>query len=137
MRSPDQPESTESLEGLLKGKVFFRIGEVAEICGLKPHVIRFWETEFSILVASKSRAGQRIYKQLDIENLLLIKHLLYTERYSIEGAKKAIQELRKEGALAKFRKEVQKTLLAPQTVLVRLKQLLAEIQTSKELVFKF
>ena len=93
-RMPDIPE-----------KMYFRIGDVADIVGVKPYVIRFWETEFPFLSPQKSQTGQRVYKKADVEVLLLIKHLLYQERYSIEGARKRIRELRKEGELEQFKKE--------------------------------
>lgn len=126
-----------SLEALLDGKVFFRIGEVAEICGLKPHVIRYWESEFALLSPPKSSTGQRVYQKQDIENLFLIKHLLYVERYSIEGARKRIQELRKEGHLSTFRKQVQGSMIGAKGAVYKLKQLLTEIQASPTWVFKF
>ena len=80
---------------LIPDRVFFRIGDVAEMLGLKPYVIRFWETEFPFLVPKKSNSGQRVYQRNHVEALALIKHLLYVERYSIEGAKMKLTELRK------------------------------------------
>ncbi len=75
-------------------KLFFRIGEVAELLEVKTYVLRFWETEFPMVSPQKSRSGQRVYRKKDVEMLLLIKHLLYVERFSIEGARKRIRELR-------------------------------------------
>jgi DNA-binding transcriptional MerR regulator len=75
-------------------KLFFRIGEVAELLEVKTYVLRFWETEFPMVSPSKSRSGQRVYRKKDVEMLLLIKHLLYVERFSIEGARKRIRELK-------------------------------------------
>jgi DNA-binding transcriptional MerR regulator len=86
-------------------RLYFRIGDVAELVGVKPYVLRYWETEFPIVAPTKSGTGQRVYRRTDVENLLLIKHLLYQERYSIEGAKKRIRELRKEGELKAFREQ--------------------------------
>lgn len=83
----------ESLS-LIPEKLFFRIGEVAELLDVRTYVLRFWETEFPMVSPSKSRAGQRVYRKKDVEMLLLIKHLLYVERFSIEGARKRIRELR-------------------------------------------
>lgn len=76
-------------------KLFFRIGDVAEILRVKPYVLRYWETEFPYLSPTKSNSGQRLYKRGDVKLLQLIKHLLYTERYSIEGARNRLKELRK------------------------------------------
>jgi DNA-binding transcriptional MerR regulator len=90
-------------------RLFFRIGDVAELLGVKPYVLRFWETEFPFLSPEKSATGQRVYKRSDVETLAIIKHLLYSERYSIEGAIKKIRELRKEGEYKTARKEVVQT----------------------------
>lgn len=83
----------------IPNKLFFRIGEVGELLGLKTYVLRFWETEFPMIQPSKSKTGQRVYRKKDVELLCLIKHLLYVERFSIEGAKKKIRELKREGGL--------------------------------------
>jgi DNA-binding transcriptional MerR regulator len=74
-------------------KSYYRIGEVARITGVKPYVLRYWETEFKSIVPPKSRSKQRMYRRKDIENILLIKHLLYRERFTIEGARKRLAEL--------------------------------------------
>lgn len=71
-------------------KLFFKIGEVAEIAGIKPHVLRFWESEFGILKPVKSRTGHRIYRKKDVETVLQIRRLLYEEGYTISGAKKKL-----------------------------------------------
>jgi DNA-binding transcriptional MerR regulator len=69
-------------------KLFYRIGDVSEISGIKPHVLRYWESEFSGLHPRKNRSGQRIYERRDVELILEIKKLLYEQRYTISGAKK-------------------------------------------------
>jgi DNA-binding transcriptional MerR regulator len=71
-------------------KLFYRIGDVAEITGIKPHVLRYWETEFSGLHPRKNRSGQRIYERRDVELILEIKRLLYEQRYTISGARKLL-----------------------------------------------
>ncbi len=76
----------------LPQKLYFRIGEVARLLDVKPHVIRFWEREFKSLKPKKSAAGQRIFNRRDVERLGLIKHLLYTERFTLEGARKHLRE---------------------------------------------
>ena len=86
-------------------RMYFRIRDVADLLEVKPYVLRYWETEFSIVSPEKSATGQRVYRKSDVENLVLIKHLLYGERYSIEGAKKRIKELRKEGEFKAFKTE--------------------------------
>jgi DNA-binding transcriptional MerR regulator len=71
----------------LASKPFFKIGEVAKLVGVKPHVIRYWEAEFPSLAPKKNPSGQRIYVQADIETIVEIKNLLYNKRYTISGAK--------------------------------------------------
>jgi DNA-binding transcriptional MerR regulator len=85
-------------------RMFFKIGEVAKIIGVKSYVLRYWETEFAFLNPQKSDNLQRMYNKKDVENCLLIKHLLYDKRYSIEGARKRISELRRSGQLGQERK---------------------------------
>lgn len=84
---------------LIPSRTFFRIGDVATIIGVKPYVIRFWEGEFPFLAPDKASSGQRVYRRSQIESLILVKHLLHVERYSIEGAKKRLTELRKQAKL--------------------------------------
>lgn len=72
---------------LLAGKPFLKIGEVAKLTGVKPHVLRYWESEFPSLKPKKNPSGQRIYAKADVEAIVEIKNLLYNERYTISGAK--------------------------------------------------
>jgi DNA-binding transcriptional MerR regulator len=76
----------------LPDKLYFKIGEVAKLVGVKPYVLRYWETEFSILRPGKTRSMHRLYRRKDVETLLEIRRLLYTERYTIEGAKRRLRE---------------------------------------------
>jgi DNA-binding transcriptional MerR regulator len=69
-------------------KLYFRIGEVARLAGIKPYVLRFWETEFPSLGPKKSGTGHRLYRRKDVQLVLDIKTLLYEKRYTIEGARK-------------------------------------------------
>jgi len=77
-------------------KLFFKIGEVSRITGVKSHVLRYWETEFPALNPPKNRAAQRAYRKKDIETILQIKTLLYEENYTISGARKRLREMRSE-----------------------------------------
>ena len=72
-------------------KLYFRIGEVSRLAGIKPYVLRFWETEFSSLGPKKSGKGHRLYRRKDVELVLEIKRLLYDKRYTIEGARKYLE----------------------------------------------
>jgi DNA-binding transcriptional MerR regulator len=92
-------------------KLYFKIGEVSELLGVEPYVLRFWETEFSHLTPKKSGTGHRLYRKKDVELLLRIKHLLYEKRFTIEGARQTLQA---EGRSSKTKvsKRAQKELFA-------------------------
>jgi DNA-binding transcriptional MerR regulator len=72
-------------------KLFFRIGEVAGLVGVEPHVLRYWEREFRSIRPTKSAKGQRVYSRKDVENLLRVRDLLYRDGFTIAGAKKKLQ----------------------------------------------
>ncbi len=74
-------------------KLYYRIGEVSQITGVKPYVLRYWESEFRWMAPAKSRSKQRLYRKRDIEVIQLIKRLLYEERFTIAGARKKLREL--------------------------------------------
>ena len=78
---------------------FFSIGDVCQLTGLKPHVLRYWESQFRFLNPAKNRSGNRVYQRREIELILLVKHLLYAEKFTLEGARKRIEQYRKTGAL--------------------------------------
>ncbi len=78
---------------------FFSIGEVCELTELKPHVLRYWESQFRFLNPAKNRSGNRVYQRREIELIMLVKHLLYTEKYTIDGARQQIDERRRGGTL--------------------------------------
>ncbi len=88
-------------------KVFFRIGEVARITGVKPYVLRFWESEFKSLKPAKSRSGQRRYRRGDIEHVLRIKELLWERKFTIAGAR---DELRGANTTSRTQLSGQQTL---------------------------
>ncbi|HWA73631.1 MAG TPA: MerR family transcriptional regulator [Polyangiaceae bacterium] len=73
-------------------KLYYRIGEVSQIVGVEPHVLRYWETEFRSIRPQKSRKGQRIYSRRDVDRLLKVKDLLYTHGFTIAGARKRLRE---------------------------------------------
>ena len=78
---------------------FFSIGEVCTLTDLKPHVLRYWESQFRFLNPAKNRSGNRVYQRREIELIMLVKHLLYTEKYTIEGARARIEHYRRTGEL--------------------------------------
>jgi len=82
----------------LPPKLYFRIGEVASLVGVEPHVLRYWEREFRSIRPTKSAKGQRVYSRRDVENLMRVRQLLYAEGFTIAGAKKKLQRGGAEGA---------------------------------------
>ena len=74
-------------------KPFFKIGEAARLCAVKPYVLRYWETEFHSIRPQKTRSRQRLYRRKDIELLLTIRDLLYGQRFTIQGARARLREL--------------------------------------------
>lgn len=85
----------------LPSKLYFRIGEVARLTGLKQHVLRYWETEFPAVAPKKMGSNHRMYRRKDVECILEIKHLLYEKRYTIEGARKHLEAKPKGNGKAK------------------------------------
>lgn len=87
-------------------KAYYSIGEVCDLVGLKPHVLRYWETQFDVLKPNKNRAGNRVFRPKEIELVLLVKHLLYDEKYTIDGARQRLQEMKSSGELEEGQQEV-------------------------------
>lgn len=115
---------SENLERDLKSipaQMAFKIGTVADLVGVKPYVLRFWESEFEALRPKKSQKGQRAYTKRDVETAMMIKKLLYEDRFSIEGARSKLRELRsklKEGRATVAAPVTAPVTLAPQPSLV-------------------
>lgn len=115
-------------------RVYFRIGDVSEIAGIKPHVLRYWESEFSEIAPEKTASGQRVYRRRTVETVLLIKKLLYQDRYSIDGARRRLRELRRDGALASECREAADPLPAAERdaraqALTGVRRLLADVES--------
>jgi DNA-binding transcriptional MerR regulator len=91
---------------------FFSIGEVCDLTGLKAHVLRYWESQFRFLSPAKNRSGNRVYQRKEIELILLVKHLLYTEKYTIDGARQKLNDHRKAGEL----RQVSRSALSAETL---------------------
>lgn len=100
-------------------KAYYSIGEVCDLTGLKPHVLRYWETQFEMLQPNKNRAGNRVFRPQEIELILLVRHLLYEEKFTIEGARQKLKELRRAGVLEEERHDV----LAPEVLLTMKEEL--------------
>lgn len=78
---------------------FYSIGEVCALTDLKPHVLRYWESQFRFLNPAKNRSGNRVYKGREVELIMLVKHLLYTEKFTIDGARQRVDQYRRTGEL--------------------------------------
>jgi len=91
-------------------KAYYSIGEVCDLTGLKPHVLRYWESQFDVLSPNKNRAGNRVFRPKEVELILLVKNLLYEQKYTIEGANQKLLEMRREGEL----KEEQHGVITPE-----------------------
>ena len=107
-------------------KLYFRIGEVSRLANIKPYVLRFWESEFPGLGPKKSGTGHRLYRRKDVELVFRIKHLLYELRYTIEGARKAL-EVRSRPAPPPAAAPVQGGLFASSAALDEVRKELAAI----------
>ena len=98
--------SEPSFQEPVAAREYYSIGDVCDLTGLKPHVLRYWETQFEVLNPSKNRAGNRIYRSREVELVLLVKHLLYEKKFTIDGARQHLKEMRKEGGLEEERSRV-------------------------------
>jgi DNA-binding transcriptional MerR regulator len=100
--STDARSSTQADDQLdvpIARREFYSIGETCDITGLKAHVLRYWETQFDLLRPKKNRSGNRVFQGRDIEMILLVKRLLYHDKYTIEGARRRLEELQRAGAV--------------------------------------
>ena len=143
--SVQEPHSTSSFEGIHQGHVeffeqlekipnrmAFKISEVADLARVKPYVLRYWESEFEQLRPKKATNNRRMYTQKDVTTILLIKKLLYKDKYSIEGAKKALKQLQ-----AEVRKEHKAFIQScqQQKAIDQLKDLISDISSLKKGLF--
>ena len=109
-------------------KRYYRIGEVSRITGVKPYVLRYWESEFRWMAPQKSRSQQRLYTRRDIEMVRAIKRLLWDEKFTIAGARKKLQELGAVRALDATQLKLALAAGEPRTQLARIRETLAEIR---------
>lgn len=125
-----QSEGAEA-RGAIPDKLFFRMGEVSQLVGVEAYVLRYWESEFKGLSPKKSSSGQRMFRRKDVELLLQIKHLLYERKFTIEGARKWLQDQSKTSLSAdKVSKSTiirQVEMFAPPDPLPEIRRQVAEI----------
>jgi DNA-binding transcriptional MerR regulator len=109
------------MEPIIPEKAYFRIGEVSKILDVEPYVIRYWETEFRTIKPVRTKTSQRLYRKKDVQELLTIRNLLYSERFTIDGAKKQLYKTREN-------REKKNTNLEENDKLIRIKQELLQIK---------
>ncbi len=122
--------------GSIPVRLTFKIGEAAELLGVKQYVLRFWETEFSMLRPKKSKTGQRVYTRKDIEWAFLIRKLLHRDRFSIEGARTALRGASMKGLRENVEQEYQKATVSTEglsAVKERLLNLSCRIETLRKI----
>jgi DNA-binding transcriptional MerR regulator len=113
------------METIIPDKAYFRIGEVSKILNIEPYVIRYWETEFKTVNPVRTKTSQRLYRKKDVQELLTIKSLLYSQRFTIDGAKKQLHKIRSNDEPVGKDSEKQKLFL------IRIKK---ELQQIKEII---
>src|SRR5690606_1723160 len=90
------PQLAQSYTDITLDKKYFRIGEAAELLGVEPYVLRYWESEFNGIRPMKTKSGHRTYSKKDVEKFIEIRQLLYVEKFSVKGAKKQMARRKKE-----------------------------------------
>ncbi len=123
-----------SRANVIPDKLYFKIGEVAQIVGVKPYVLRYWQTEFPDITPTKSSKGQRLYKRKDVELIMKIRDLLYNQKYTIDGARRRLTEKGKKGADISTAAEIQMNLALPEQIID--KETLIKIRDSLKEVLK-
>ena len=113
----------------IPNKLYFKIGEVSQLVGVEAYVLRYWESEFPGLSPRKSETGQRMFRRKDVELLLRIKHLLYDQKFTIEGARKALQTGAKEPSAAPPNRTAQSELFPKPDPLPEIRRQVAAILT--------
>jgi DNA-binding transcriptional MerR regulator len=120
-------ENPASPEPEIPDKLFFRIGEVSQIVGVEPYVLRYWESEFKALSPKKSGTGQRMFRRKDVELLLEIKRLLYDKKFTIEGARLALSETPRSVKNSTKHADTQAELFPSESPLPQIRREVAEI----------
>ena len=129
--------SHNALLPAIPSKRYFSIGEVGELCNVKPHVLRYWEQEFELLRPKKALNNQRMYTKKDVENAFLIRKLLYRDKFSIEGARQALRDVkfavRKEKDMSSV---IQKLDKSNSAIANQIKDLVKDIHRIKEILLR-
>jgi DNA-binding transcriptional MerR regulator len=132
----NKPQVKKGMEEKAIKRLYYSIAEVSQITGIKPYVLRFWETEFPELRPAKNSAGNRIYRKSDIKTVFMIKRLLYDDKYTIDGARQRLKQLRSvdDPQLSLFFKEIkqEELLREMQQGLADLLEILNENKDNRE-----
>src|SRR5689334_20688724 len=118
----------------LPDKLFFKIGEVAEIIGVRPHVLRYWESELPALRPMKTRGAHRVYRRRDVELAMLVKRLLQDEGFTISGAKKRLRELDRDRVASEPDPQAKREV-SSRAGLMKLREELRALQTELDTLF--
>jgi DNA-binding transcriptional MerR regulator len=102
------------METIIPDKAYFRIGEVSKILNVEPYVIRYWENEFRTIKPVRTRTAQRLYRKKDVQELLTIRNLLYSQRFTIDGARKQLLKIRGNSEPDNIKFEKEKLILIKQ-----------------------
>ena len=114
-------------------KLYFKIGEVRDITGVEPHVLRYWESEIKVIRPQRASSKQRLYRRVDIENILLIKRLLHEDGFTIPGAKKYLSTLKK-GKTKKQNKAIEDTPKASTNIQSFCQQMKADLEEIRRML---
>lgn len=112
------------MEIIIPEKTYFRIGEVSKILDVEPYVVRYWETEFRTVKPVRTKTAQRLYRKKDVEELLTIRNLLYSQRFTIDGAKKQLTKMRGETTIENV-SDVQGRLIKIKTELQQIRKIIS------------
>lgn len=111
------------METLIPDKSYFRIGEVSKILNVEPYVVRYWETEFRTIKPVRTRTSQRLYRKKDVEELLNIRNLLYSQRFTIDGAKKQLYKTKEDREAKNKNSEEKERLIRIKEELMQIKEM--------------
>lgn len=122
---------TEQMD--IPNKLYFKIGEVSELTGVKPYVLRYWESEFNIVKPSKTNSNQRLYRRKEVELILEIKRLLYEDKFTIAGAKKVLQDKTKVKKSSQLKLDLKNATDETQEVLRTIRKKILKIKKAVEI----
>ena len=114
------------METIIPEKAYFRIGEVSKILDVEPYVIRYWETEFRTIKPVRTRTSQRLYRKKDVHELLAIRNLLYSQRFTIDGAKKQLSKTRENNGKKNVTSYEKEKLIRVKQELIQIKEIFSK-----------